>query len=127
MPEVTQETLDKICQNMDAKFCVHIDDCDSCQQGMAYTLNQQAAPGWTDKINGGFELAGGFFLMLSILTVIHDKSVAGVSPIHVAFFALWGYWNLYYYKAIKQRWSLVASIFITAMNTLWLGLLIYYR
>ena len=82
---------------------------------------------WTDKINGGFELAGGFFLMLSIFQVWHDKSVAGVNPIHVGFFAVWGYWNLYYYKSIKQPWSLVASYFITAMNTLWLGLLIYYR
>ena len=130
MPEVTQETLDKICTDMDTKFCVNIDDCDSCQQGIAFVLSQQAAPtpapAWTDKINGGFEFIGGFFLILHILQAWHDKSVAGVNIYAVAYFTLWGYWNLYYYKSIKQRWSLVASYFITAMNTVWLSLLFYY-
>jgi hypothetical protein len=81
----------------------------------------------TDKINGGFEFVGGFFIILHILQVWHDQSVAGVNIYAVAFFTLWGYWNLYYYKAIKQRWSLVASYFITAMNTVWVMLLLYYR
>ena len=83
--------------------------------------------GKSDKINSGFELAGGFFLMLSIFQVLNDKTVAGVNPIHVGFFVLWGYWNLYYYRSIKQPWSFVASILITVMNTIWLGLLLYYR
>ncbi len=81
----------------------------------------------SDKVNGGFELAGGFFTILHILQVWQDKSVAGVSLYTVTFFTIWGYWNLYYYKSIKQPWSLWASYFITAMNTIWLGLLLYYR
>jgi hypothetical protein len=81
----------------------------------------------SDKINSVFELAGGFFLMLSVIQVLHDKSVAGVNPVHVGFCALWGYWNLYYYRSIQQQWSFVASILITACNTVWLGLLLYYR
>lgn len=80
-----------------------------------------------DKINSGFELAGGFFIMLSIIQVLLDRDVAGVSLSHVGFFAFWGYWNLYYYKSIKQQWSLVASCLVTAMNTVWLMLLLYYR
>lgn len=80
-----------------------------------------------DKINSVFELAGGFFIFLSILQVWHDQSVAGVSILHVGFFAGWGYWNLYYYKAIQQRASFLASIGVTAANTIWLILLLYYR
>jgi len=79
-----------------------------------------------DKINGVFELAGGFFILLSVIQVWLDKSVAGVSLYHVGFFAGWGYWNLYYYKAIQQKFSFYASIGVTATNTVWLALLIYY-
>jgi len=79
-----------------------------------------------DKINSVFEAGGGLFVILSIIQVICDKSVAGVSPYHVAFFATWGYWHLYYYKIIKQRWTLYSSCLITAANTVWLVLLIYY-
>ena len=81
----------------------------------------------SDKINGVFETAGGLFIILSILQVLVDKSVAGVNLIHITFFVIWGYWNLYYYKSIKQRWSLRASYFITTVNTVWLALLIYYK
>lgn len=79
-----------------------------------------------DHINSGFELAGGFFIVMHIIKVLHDKSVAGVSIYAIAFFTIWGYWNLYYYKSIKHKWSLRATYFITAANTFWLSLLIYY-
>jgi hypothetical protein len=90
--------------------------------GVARDVKQRS-----DRINGGFELAGGFFTVLHILRVLADKSVAGVSITTVLFFTLWGFWNLYYYKSISQRWSLVASYFITSMNVIWVSLLIYYH
>lgn len=80
----------------------------------------------SDKINSGFEILGGFFTLFHIARIVQDKSVAGVSPLTVAFFTLWGYWNLYYYRSIQQRWSLRATYFITAMNSVWLVLLLYY-
>ena len=81
----------------------------------------------SDKINSVFEAAGGVFILTSIVKCWMDKSVAGVSLWHVTFFAIWGYWNLYYYKAIQQRASFLASIGVTAANTIWLALLIYYQ
>lgn len=81
----------------------------------------------SDAINSVFEAAGGFFIILSVLQVLHDKSVTGVSLWHVGFFVFWGYWNLYYYKAIHQKFSLIASVGVTAVNTIWLALLIYYK
>ena len=80
-----------------------------------------------DKINSGFEIAGGLFIVLSIVQVLCDRAVMGVSLWHVAFFAVWGYWHLYYYRVLRQRWTLYASITITAANTVWLALLIYYK
>jgi hypothetical protein len=93
---------------------------------MSNAIGAATPPAKIDKINGGFEFVGGFFIILHILQVVHDQSVAGVNIYAVAFFTLWGYWNLYYYKSIKQRWSLVASYFITAMNTVWVLLLLHY-
>ncbi len=80
-----------------------------------------------DKINGVFEAFGGVFILLSVIQVWMDKSVAGVSLWHVGFFAGWGYWNLYYYKAIQQRFSFYASIGVVTTNTVWLILLMYYK
>jgi len=80
-----------------------------------------------DRANSVFEFAGGFFIVMHILQAYHDKSVAGVCILAVLFFTIWGYWNLYYYKAIQQKWSLRATYFITAMNTVWLAMLIYYK
>ena len=94
---------------------------------MRVALETPSPNGNSDKINSVFELFGGAFIVLSILQCYIDKSVAGVSLYHVAFFAGWGYWNLYYYKAIQQRASFLASIGVTAANTIWLALLIYYR
>jgi len=82
-----------------------------------------AAP---DKINSLFEAAGGLFLVLNVVRVLQDRSVAGVSITTVLFFTIWGYWNLYYYKSIRQKFSLVASSFVTLVNTIWVILLIYY-
>lgn len=79
-----------------------------------------------DRINGVFEISGGFFVVLHILRALHDKSVGSVSIIAATFFTIWGFWNLYYYKAIQQKWSMRATYFITAMNTIWLLLLIHY-
>ena len=80
----------------------------------------------TDEINSGFELTGGFFIILHIVQILHDKSVAGLSVFAITFYVIWGYWNIYYYSSIKQKWSLRATYFITVMNTIWLALLIYY-
>lgn len=87
---------------------------------------RNAAGSPADKINSVFEMFGGMFILMHILKVLQDKSVAGVSITAVTFFTIFGYWNLYYYKTIQQRWSLKASYLITAANTVWAALLFYY-
>lgn len=80
-----------------------------------------------DIINGSFECFGGWFIILSIVKLHKDKQVHGVSWLHAGFFAVWGYWNLFYYPHLGQWISFFGGVFIVAMNTIWLAQLVYYR
>lgn len=81
---------------------------------------------WQDKLNGVFELLGGLFIMLSCIRLHRDKKVRGVSFVHIAYFTLWGYWNIEYYSNLSQWVSLIGSLTVTLVNTVWLGMLLYY-
>jgi hypothetical protein len=81
---------------------------------------------WQDKLNGLFELAGGVFILLSCIKLYRDKKVRGVSFVHVGYFTLWGYWNIHYYMNLSQWMSLVGSLSVTLINTVWLGMILYY-
>jgi len=52
--------------------------------------------------------------------------VRGVSFVHVAYFTLWGYWNIHYYPHLEQWISFAGSLAVTLVNTVWLGMLLYY-
>jgi len=80
-----------------------------------------------DLINASFELFGGFFILMHCWVAYKDKAVAGVSIISVAFFSLWGFWNLFYYPHLGQMLSFYAGVFIVLANLLWVGLLLKYR
>lgn len=81
---------------------------------------------WPDIINGLFESAGGFFILLSILKLHREKQVKGVSWWHAGFFATWGYWNLYFYPSLDQWFSFWGGLFLVAMNTVWLLQMAYW-
>jgi len=81
---------------------------------------------WEDKINGVFELLGGLFILFSCIKLHRQKKVRGVSFWHIGYFTLWGYWNIHYYSNLAQWISLVGSLSVTAINTFWLGQIIYY-
>jgi len=79
-----------------------------------------------DIINGSFELCAGLFLCLNIRRLFKDKQVRGVHWVSVGFFALWGYWNLYYYPFLGQWISFLGGIMVVTANTAWLIQIIYY-
>ncbi len=81
---------------------------------------------WQDWLNGTFELLGGLFITLSCIKLYKDKKVRGVSFIHIAYFTLWGYWNIEYYSNLEQWASFAGSLAVTGVNTIWLGMLIWY-
>jgi hypothetical protein len=79
-----------------------------------------------DVINGCFEGSGGIFIAMSIRRLYIDKLVRGVSWVPVTFFAVWGYWNLFYYPHLDQWVSFVGGLGIVTTNTIWVGQIIYY-
>ena len=83
--------------------------------------------GWPDLVNGTFEMAGGLFIILSIIKLYDDKKVRGISCLAVGFFAVWGYWNLYYYSHLDQWWSWYGGVLVVITNTIWLGQMVYYE
>lgn len=81
---------------------------------------------WPDMVNGTWELFGAPFILLSIIKLYKDKKVKGVSWVHAGFFAIWGYWNLFYYPHLDQWWSFFGGMATTITNTVWISQLIYY-
>lgn len=82
---------------------------------------------WQDLFNGGFELLAAPFIFLSIMKLLKEKQVRGVSWVHVFYFTLWGLWNLYFYPHLNQWASFVGGLSIVVANGTWVILLIKYR
>jgi len=80
-----------------------------------------------DYINGGFELASGLFTLNHCRVLLKDKAVAGVSAVSVAFFTIWGFWNMYYYPCLDQWASFFGGLFIVAANMIYISMIMHYR
>jgi len=79
-----------------------------------------------DVFNGLFEFIGGCFLCLNIKNLYKDKVLRGVSWLPTVFMSSWGAWNLYYYPSLNQWWSFYGGLWIVTVNTVWLGMILYY-
>jgi hypothetical protein len=79
-----------------------------------------------DALNSIFEMSGAAFVLLHVRRVWIDKMVRGVSCVAVAFFTMWGFWNLHYYTVIDQHWSFGATIAMVAANAVYVASLIYW-
>lgn len=80
-----------------------------------------------DHINGCFELVAGLLLLLNIIRLHRDKKVRGVHVVPVAFMAIWGFWNLFFYPYVGAPWSFVGGIVVVAVNSIWVGQMIYWK
>ena len=79
-----------------------------------------------DLINSLFEFTSGVFLWNSFRILMKHKAVRGYSILTVAFFSLWGYWNLFYYPHLEQWLSFFGGINVVLPNSLWVIFAIYY-
>lgn len=66
-------------------------------------------------------------LTLDVLKIIKHRQVQGVSLIARSFFWAWSLWNLFWYANLHQWLSWYGAIAVMIPQTVWLGLLIYYR
>lgn len=79
-----------------------------------------------DVINALFEGAGTLFMVLTIRRLLQDKMVRGFDWRTMTFFALWAYWNMFYYPYLDQMFSYLAGLGLAASNTVYVLLMIYY-
>ena len=80
-----------------------------------------------DMVNGMFEALGAVLIFNNCIKLLNDKHTAGVSIISTAFFSGWGVWNLFYYPHLDQYLSFFGGVMIVIANTLWVGLMVYYK
>jgi len=81
---------------------------------------------WQDLANAIKEVVAGLFCWNNVRLLIRDKEVKGVSILTIAFFSLWGYWNLYYYPWLNQILSFIGGLVVVSANTTWVILAVYY-
>jgi len=79
-----------------------------------------------DAINAVFEGGGAIFLCLNVRRLLKDRSVKGVSLLTTSWWTAWGFWNVYFYRAVGTPASFYAGIAVVLVNAVWLGLAVYY-
>jgi len=79
-----------------------------------------------DLTNGLFELIGSIFVWINIYKIHQDKIVKGIYWPFSIFFAMWGFWNLYYYPFLDQWLSFWAGLVMATGNVVWVWMAYYY-
>lgn len=79
-----------------------------------------------DTINGLFELFAVFFVLNHCRVLYSHKEVRGVSIASTGFFALWGFWNMFYYPHLGQVFSYYCGILVCFANMTWVYMMGYY-
>lgn len=79
-----------------------------------------------DITNCAFEVLGGIFIGLHCMRLYRDKEVRGADWRAVAYFSVWGFWNLFYYPHLDQWWSFAGGIVVAGANTVWVLMMLYY-
>ena len=72
-----------------------------------------------DLLNAAFEIVGAYFVWKDVLVLMKDKHIAGVYWPTRAFFATWGFWNLYYYPSVGHWASALAGAVLALGSLTW--------
>ena len=80
-----------------------------------------------DAINGMFELVGGIVIWHNVRRLLQAKRTLGISWSVQGFFAIWGWWNLWYYPSLHQWCSFAGGVLLVIGNTVWVVLAIHYH
>lgn len=81
---------------------------------------------WPDLVNAGLEAGASLFMLLNVRRLLRDKVVRGTDWRVMAFFTMWGGWNLFYYPVLGQWFSFYAGVSIAVANAVYLYLMLYY-
>lgn len=80
-----------------------------------------------DIFNSLLELLGGIFQFRNCWVLYKAKQVMGVDWKVIAFFAVWGIWNLFYYPHLGQWYSFIGGILVAIANIIWVVMAIIYE
>ena len=81
-----------------------------------------------DIINGCFETIGGLLCWFNVHKLLKDRRIHGVYWPVQAFFASWGWWNVFlYYPSLDQWASFVGALILVIGNTAWVLLALKFR
>ena len=73
----------------------------------------------TDLINAIFEVGGAILTWKNAHRLWKDREIKGVYWPAWVFFALWGWWNCFYYPSLDQWFSFAAGLALVLGNTAW--------
>ena len=79
-----------------------------------------------DLINGLLQMVASIFVWVSVSKLHKDKVVRGVSCLMVAYFAAWGFWNLFYYPHLGQWISFWGGLTLVIADSVWFAMILYY-
>ena len=81
----------------------------------------------TDLVNMFFELIAFIFVFINIIKLQKDKKVNGIHWISVLFFAVWGYYSLFFYNYNDLNYSFLGALLLSLTDTIWLIQILYYE
>ena len=81
---------------------------------------------WPDLVTGIFGVCGAALLFTNVLAIRKDKTLKGVRWYPVAFFTVWGFWNIFFYTHLDQWLSFAGGLLTVAVNFVWLCHIFYY-
>ena len=79
-----------------------------------------------DYVNAFFEGVGALTILDNCRVALKDKKIYGISWKPIAFYTLWGFWNIYFYPSVNAMWSFYAGIAVVTSNIIWLIFIIKY-
>jgi hypothetical protein len=79
----------------------------------------------SDWVNSLFCLGGAVFILFSILKVRRDKQIKGISWAHVIFFHAWGWWNLFFFAMIGEKFAFACAVVLVVTEAVWINELLH--
>ena len=79
-----------------------------------------------DSINGAFQLGSSVAIFDHCWTAYKNKSAASTSKLAVGFFTLWSVWNIIYFVALDQYFSVLCGTLAVIANFCYMWLLHLY-
>jgi hypothetical protein len=79
-----------------------------------------------DAINAVFEGGGALFQLMNVRQILRDRTVRGVHWLPLAFWTMWGFWNVIYYPSLNQWLSFCGGLGVVVVNTVNLFLMWWF-